>query len=561
MRRIYQCLCVVIFALLAVSCAKDEVEVTGSINGIVTDATSKGTPIQGATVTLNPTGLKTTTGSDGRYEFQDLEVGQYTVQVLASGYESGTMKVDVVAGKKSIGDISLNPIQTSSKVSLSPTSLNFGLSTSSLTFTMKNTGDKATSWNISGLESWLSVSPSMGTLNAGKSQVVKVMVDRSLLDRTTSTLIVINVDEESLSLPITVEVESENSLLKLNTSRLDFGTDYNELSFQIQNKGNVGAVNWKITEVSAPWVTVSPLTGTTEMGKSSSVKVIVDRTQITEATTTTIFVSAEGESLPLVIAVEPNLGGSRSVRVYPEQIDFGEDKNSEQFSLYSYGGSTDYQLYTEGDASWLSFSEENGTIPEYDSSLETDGYTAIEVHADRSDLAVGNYSCTIVVRTDLGDYRIPVTMTVPSSGTGGGDEPVSGTIESCDSRVDMKLLSVRRSGSTVVCEFSMTNNGPDLSNVDLSNSTNTYAYDNEGGYYTYGMGTYNMTLTLAGSTKGGGTFIRKPFPNGVTLKCEIKFLDVPTSVTSFTNITMYIGTYASSWKFDNEHIVIKNLEI
>ena len=98
MRRIYQYLCVVIFALLAVSCAKDEVEVTGSINGIVTDATSKGTPIQGATVTLNPTGLKTTTGSDGRYEFQDLEVGQYTVQILASGYESGTMKVDVVSG-------------------------------------------------------------------------------------------------------------------------------------------------------------------------------------------------------------------------------------------------------------------------------------------------------------------------------------------------------------------------------------------------------------------------------------------------------------------------------
>lgn len=561
MRKFYQYLSVCLFALLAVSCAKDEVEVTGSIIGIVTDASTGETPVQGATITLNPLGLKATTGSDGRYEFQDLGIGQYTVQVQAAGYKTTTMRIDVIAGKQSSCDISLTPLQMSSEVSASPKSLSFGLNTSSLTFTLHNTGNQSTSWNISGLEPWLSVSPLTGTIGSGKSQVVKVTVDRSQLEKTTTASIVINVDDGSLSLPITVEMESATSLLKLSTSRLDFGTDYDELSFQIQNKGNAGDVAWSITEVSVPWVKVSPLRGTTEMGKSSAVKVTVDRSLVTEAATTTILVSAQGESLPLVIAVEPKAAEDRYVLFTPENLDFGEDKTSQLILLGSYNGPTDYKLYVSGDAPWLTFSDVEGTIAEYDTALGADSYTRIYAYVDRSGLTAGNYSCTIIVRTDLGDYRIPVSMTVPSTGGGGsGDEPVSGTIESCDSRIAMELLSVRRSGSTVTCTFSMTNNGDNLASVDLYNNGVSYAYDNEGGYYTYDMGTYNMELKLADSGKSGN-FIRKPFPSGVTLQCEIKFTNVPSSVTSFTNITMFFRTYASSWEFDNDYIVIKNLEI
>ena len=257
MRKFYQYFSIFILTALFVSCAKDEVDMTGSISGIVTDATVQDKSIQGATVTLNPTGLKATTGSDGRYEFEDLEMGQYTVQVQAQGYVSTTMRVDVVAGKKSAGDIQLKPHNGLSKLELSVSSLRFGKDTRSLTFTLTNTGDKTTSWNISGLESWVTVSPTSGSLNAGRNQVVKVTVDRGMLDKTTSTSIIVNADEESVALPITVEVESETSLLKLNTSFLDFGTEYSELSFSIQNKGNAGSVDWTISGITVPWLTVS----------------------------------------------------------------------------------------------------------------------------------------------------------------------------------------------------------------------------------------------------------------------------------------------------------------
>ena len=45
-------------------CAKDEVVLTGSINGYVTDFTNANTPIAGASVTLSSKGLTKTTTVD-----------------------------------------------------------------------------------------------------------------------------------------------------------------------------------------------------------------------------------------------------------------------------------------------------------------------------------------------------------------------------------------------------------------------------------------------------------------------------------------------------------------
>ena len=53
---------------LFVACTEEPVETTGSIYGIVNDATN-GTPVSMAHVLLNPGGKATNTGGDGRYEF------------------------------------------------------------------------------------------------------------------------------------------------------------------------------------------------------------------------------------------------------------------------------------------------------------------------------------------------------------------------------------------------------------------------------------------------------------------------------------------------------------
>ena len=84
------------FALcLMSSCTKEKT--TGQIQGIITNANTN-EPIQGVNISLSPTGLSAVTGSDGRYEFINLEPGQYTVQGMKAGFESNTKSINIVAG-------------------------------------------------------------------------------------------------------------------------------------------------------------------------------------------------------------------------------------------------------------------------------------------------------------------------------------------------------------------------------------------------------------------------------------------------------------------------------
>ena len=96
------------FALcMMTSCTKEKA--VGKIQGLVTDA-STNEPIQGVNISLSPIGLSAVTGSDGRYEFVNLEVGQYTVKGEKTGYEEASKSVTIVAGNVSSGDMQLQPV-------------------------------------------------------------------------------------------------------------------------------------------------------------------------------------------------------------------------------------------------------------------------------------------------------------------------------------------------------------------------------------------------------------------------------------------------------------------
>lgn len=57
----------------------------------------------------------------------------------------------------------------------------------------------------------------------------------------------------------------------------EYATKYDELSFDIRNIGISESLEWAITNVTVDWISVSPLEGSTAAGKSTSVKVAVDR--------------------------------------------------------------------------------------------------------------------------------------------------------------------------------------------------------------------------------------------------------------------------------------------
>ncbi len=87
----------VLSLVLFASCSPVTYDVFSTITGTVVDEQTKD-PIDGVSVILSPSGKNSITGSDGYFEFQDLEAGQYTLTVQATGYSSNRKTITVVAG-------------------------------------------------------------------------------------------------------------------------------------------------------------------------------------------------------------------------------------------------------------------------------------------------------------------------------------------------------------------------------------------------------------------------------------------------------------------------------
>ena len=90
------------FAVCLVSCQKEKT--TGQIQGLVTNANTS-EPIQGVNISLSPTGASAVTGSDGRYEFANLQPGNYTVQGVKTGFESNTKNITITSGNTSSDEL------------------------------------------------------------------------------------------------------------------------------------------------------------------------------------------------------------------------------------------------------------------------------------------------------------------------------------------------------------------------------------------------------------------------------------------------------------------------
>ena len=87
---------------------------TGTITGTVSD--NSGSPLANATVSVEGTGLRATTGGAGNYEIRSVPAGTQTLRVRLIGYESATQRVTVEAGGAARQDLTL----TRSAVQLAP---------------------------------------------------------------------------------------------------------------------------------------------------------------------------------------------------------------------------------------------------------------------------------------------------------------------------------------------------------------------------------------------------------------------------------------------------------
>jgi hypothetical protein len=82
---------------------------TASLSGLATDPTGAAIPHVSVTVTDQATGYARTVQTDaaGAYSMQDLPIGQYTVTVSGSGFQSLNEKLTLAVGQRAREDFHL----------------------------------------------------------------------------------------------------------------------------------------------------------------------------------------------------------------------------------------------------------------------------------------------------------------------------------------------------------------------------------------------------------------------------------------------------------------------
>ena len=163
-----------VLAILVVSCAKDIIDLNGTIHGVVRDSNS-GALISNCQVSITPGGKSVLTGTDGMFEFIDLEPGKYTLSFSKAGYEDASKSVTVVSSETTTADIAL---KAKEPFTASPTKFNFGDLSSSMEVSFFNNSDETTSFTISNIPEWAAFSKTTGSISAGGTMSLTISVNR-----------------------------------------------------------------------------------------------------------------------------------------------------------------------------------------------------------------------------------------------------------------------------------------------------------------------------------------------------------------------------------------------
>ena len=362
---------VLTLGLFSTSCKKEVA--TGKIQGLVTNyATSE--PIQGVNISLSPTGASAVTGSYGRYEFNNLEPGNYTVQGTKSGFESNTKNITITSGNVSSGDMQLRPAATGFRLNVDY--LDFGTNFTQMSFKIINVSTtNAMSWEIVESLNWLETSPSSGSIQGGQETTVNVAIDRSLLSQTTTANITVRSADHSVVLPINVTVSGDNApQLQLSETTLDFGTTANNLSFSVMNVGPNGTtLNWTCSNITVDWLTLSPTSGSTAGGNSTMVMATIDRTKFNGIVSTSVTVNGAGMSSTIVFNAQSAGSGVAVLQLSESALDFGEQETAMTFQVRNIGTNSsvlDWTVSTPA-VNWLTISPMSGSTVAGNASLVT----------------------------------------------------------------------------------------------------------------------------------------------------------------------------------------------
>ena len=204
------------------ACAPD-VELPGSIYGVVADKAT-GEPIKSAGVELSPGGLKTITGSEGQFEFTELDPGKYTLLITKTGYlDAQSSTIEVKAGQQAKGDVQLEQIPPALKVvdenNADLLELHFGDAEADIarSFNIYNDGAEKLSWEIVKTAVWIdSISKTSGDVSPNGKQPIVVTINRNKLEEGENKT-TLQITSSNGSKSLTVIAVNSRKAVSLNT--------------------------------------------------------------------------------------------------------------------------------------------------------------------------------------------------------------------------------------------------------------------------------------------------------------------------------------------------------
>ena len=179
----------IILGAFIYGCTEKEEDLKGTIYGTVTDLQTN-EPIGGVNVKLKQTGEATLTGSDGSFEFKDLDANKYSLSFSKAEYADldDDFVIELEAGKKVKRDVQMRrkiaSLQITDMQGNEITELDFGLEESITTksFNIFNNGSLNITCEITDSCAWItSVSNINNPITPGQTVTVTVAIDRSRL--------------------------------------------------------------------------------------------------------------------------------------------------------------------------------------------------------------------------------------------------------------------------------------------------------------------------------------------------------------------------------------------
>ena len=419
--------------------------------------------------------------------------GSYTTQIkIIPTNES--LKKALAAGFSEMNVVATMEIPRPPTLEVTPTSQDFGTTTTSSTFNINNIGTGTVTWAIQSdnVPAWLSLTPTSGTTES-ETDTITVTVNRANLtpgNYTAQIPVSSNGGDVTVSIQMVVQ-----AVLNATPSSLDFGTSTTMLNFNITNTGS-GILTWSILENTA-WLTVTPTNGTTTT-ETDQITASVNRTGLASGTyTALISITSDGGNATVDVQMEVI---APVLNVSPTSLDFGTTTTTLNFNITNTGGGNLTWAITENTA-WLTVTPTNGTT-----TTETDQITA---SVNRTGLAAGTYSAQISVTSDGGDVTVDVQMEVI-------DQPV----------LNVTPTSLNFGTTTTTLTFNISNAGTGTLNWTVVEHTAWLDVNPIGGTVTTETDQITVTVNRAGLDPGTYTAKITVNPDAGSVTVDVQ-MEVP----------------------------------